>query len=560
MRSVGSTSLDDAALARLALTLPDALILLDEQARVHWGNQAAERLFGRSLADSVGLSGLELVHPDDIELAALSLTSVQTKEIGTPIEIRLRSASGWRLMELVGAPLSWIAEGMVLLSIRDLTERRRYELAHDQDARARAVIHYAAAITMLISPAGQVESVSGAMTRLLGVDPEAVEGKPLADLVPADDRPGLGAALERARDGAPAATPATFISAFQRAGSRRWTPYELTIVNLVDDPTVGGFVVSAHDVGDRIRAELELRTTLSLLTSTLDATADGILVVDHSGTFTSFNHRFVEMWDIPGPVLDRGDDRAALQHAQSKLVDPDAFMAKIVELYAHPDAESHDVLEFIDGRVFERYSRPQSVEGTVVGRVWSFRDVTDRKELEGRLSYQAFHDSLTGLGNRALFIDRLQHAVARSERNGGELAVLFLDMDNVKGVNDTLGHFAGDSLLQHMAEVLTGCLRKGDTAARLGGDEFGIVAEELARPDEAVRLAERILAASRRQLTIAGHVVTCTVSIGVTFADVGLSGEQLLSNADLAMYAAKESGKDRYAVYDPVVHGSGRTY
>jgi diguanylate cyclase (GGDEF)-like protein/PAS domain S-box-containing protein len=295
-----------------------------------------------------------------------------------------------------------------------------------------------------------------------------------------------------------------------------------------------------------------------LLTSTLDATADGILVVDDAGRFRSFNNRFAEMWGIPESVLELGHDGSALMHVQDQLSDPAAFLARVEELYAHPEAESHDILEFTDGRVFERYSRPQTVDGAVVGRVWSFRDVTDRKQLESRLSYQAFHDSLTGLGNRALFIDRLRHAVDRSERNGGDLAVLFLDMDNVKAVNDTLGHVAGDSLLQRMAEVLQRCLRKGDTAARLGGDEFGIVAEELAGPDEAVKLAERILVASRRQLGVAGLDVRSTVSIGVTFADAGLTGEQLLSNADLAMYAAKESGKDRYAIYDPGVHGAGR--
>ncbi len=549
---------DPRMLARLMDELPDAVILIGDEGRVHWANRSAEQLFGRSLEDWVGQSGLELVHPDDVEMALLSLTSVQGKKTGTPIEIRLRSAKGWRLMELVGSPVGWIGDGVVLLSIRDLTERRRYELAHDQDARARAIIHNAAAITMLVTAGGRVESVSGAMTRLLGYDPELVEGAPLADLVPEADRPKVKAALERALLGAHVASPTTVTTSFRRQGTARWTPFELTIVNLVDDPTVRGFVVSGHDVTDRTRAEEELQTTLSLLTSTLDATADGILVVDDAGRFRSFNNRFAEMWGIPESVLELGHDGSALMHVQDQLSDPAAFLARVEELYAHPEAESHDILEFTDGRVFERYSRPQTVDGAVVGRVWSFRDVTDRKQLESRLSYQAFHDSLTGLGNRALFIDRLRHAVDRSERNGGDLAVLFLDMDNVKAVNDTLGHVAGDSLLQRMAEVLQRCLRKGDTAARLGGDEFGIVAEELAGPDEAVKLAERILVASRRQLGVAGLDVRSTVSIGVTFADAGLTGEQLLSNADLAMYAAKESGKDRYAIYDPGLHGAGR--
>jgi len=535
---------------------PDAVILIDDQGRLLWANRTAELLFGQSLGDWIGVSGLELVHPDDLELVTLSLTSVQGKDIGTPIEIRLRAASGWRLMELIGTPVSWLDEGTVLLSIRDLTDRRRFELAHSQEARVRAVIHNAAAVTMLVSPDGLLDTVSGALTRLLGHDPEFVEGRPLAELVQVEDRPALESALRRAARDATAVSPVTATVALLRHGSGEPIPFELTFVNLVDDPTVGGFVVSGNDITQRAQAQAELQETLSLLTATLDATADGILVVDQNGRFTSFNRRFVEMWQLPSSVLSARDDGAAMAFVRDRLVRPEAFVAKVDDLYAHPEAEGYDVLEFKDGRVFERYSKPQTVRGEVVGRVWSFRDVTDRKQLEDRLSYQAFHDSLTGLGNRALFIDRLEHAVARSERTGGDLAVLFLDMDDFKGVNDSLGHSAGDSLLQSMAQVLTGCLRKGDTAARLGGDEFGVIAEELASPEEATKLAERILDSSRRHLRAGPRDTSSTVSIGVTFGGSGISSDQLLCNADLAMYGAKDTGRDRYVVFDPLVHQS----
>jgi diguanylate cyclase (GGDEF)-like protein len=182
--------------------------------------------------------------------------------------------------------------------------------------------------------------------------------------------------------------------------------------------------------------------------------------------------------------------------------------------------------------------------------VWSLRDTTDRKQLEERLSHQAFHDSLTGLGNRALFQDRLQHAMARTERTHLQLAVLFLDVDNFKVVNDTLGHSAGDALLQATAEVLVGCLRESDTAARLGGDEFGVVLEEIGDRCEVVKLVERILIAARRPFAVGGQVVTTTVSIGITFHRPGVSSDQLLRNADRAMYAAKERGRNRFAEFE----------
>ncbi len=141
----------------------------------------------------------------------------------------------------------------------------------------------------------------------------------------------------------------------------------------------------------------------------------------------------------------------------------------------------------------------------------------------------------------------MRHAVARLERTEGHLAVLFLDLDNLKLINDTLGHSAGDTLLKTTAENILGCLRNADTAARLGGDEFGILIEELASNNEAFTLAERILEASRRPLSAGGTEMQATVSIGITFHRPGTSADQLLCDADLAMYLAKDRGGNRYA-------------
>jgi len=141
-------------LAGLLEDLPDVVIVLDLQGGLRWGNHAAERLFGRSLHDSIGLPGLELVHPEDLELVLRSLTSVQSKETGTLIEVRAKTVTGWRLLEVIGSPVNWFDDQAVLFSLRDLTERRRFEVARNEEARLRSLVQNVATVTMLVSATG----------------------------------------------------------------------------------------------------------------------------------------------------------------------------------------------------------------------------------------------------------------------------------------------------------------------------------------------------------------------------------------------------------------------
>ena len=189
-----------------------------------------------------------------------------------------------------------------------------------------------------------------------------------------------------------------------------------------------------------------------------------------------------------------------------------------------------------------------------MGRVWCFRDVTERKRLEERLSHQAFHDSLTGLANRALFQDRMRHGAARMARTGGRLAVLCVDLDNLKAVNDELGHAAGDAVLKSTALAISGCLRESDSVARLGGDEFGILLEGVDGMDDLLGSAERVLAALRQPVTVAGRQLVVTASIGAALDGPGVTTDQLLSNADLATFAAKALGGDQVTEFTARMH------
>ena len=545
---------NEPALVRLLDELPDAVIVVDGRGILQWANRTAETLLGRSMAEVIGASGLDLVHPDDMELVLLSLATVQEKRVGSPIEIRLLTATGWRLMELIGSPVTWLLGGAILLTVRDLTERRQYEIVHDSDARLRSLVQNSAGITMLVSPDGCIQSASGALTRILGQDPELVEGLPLAELVVDEDRPDLAAAFDRASRGASVAGPVKVLLSMVRHGNVGALPFELAIVNLIDDPTVGGYVVTAHDISDQMAADLELRKALSLLQATLDATADGIMVVDTSGQIVSFNQRLIEMWMVPESILAAGNRRKVTDFVSKQLLDPGEYKARVEQVYRDGEAESHDILEFTDGRVFERISRPQRVDGETVGRVWCFRDVTERKRLEERLSYQAFHDSLTGLANRALFQDRLAHGAARMARTGGHLAILFVDLDNLKAVNDSLGHAAGDAVLEATARAISGCLRECDSVARLGGDEFGILLEDVGGMDDILGSAERVQEAIRRPVQVAGEEIVVTACIGVAIDGPGVTPDQLLCNADLANFAAKELGDDRISEFTDRMH------
>ncbi len=179
-------------------------------------------------------------------------------------------------------------------------------------------------------------------------------------------------------------------------------------------------------------------------------------------------------------------------------------------------------------------------------------DLTERKHAEEKIRYQAYHDALTGLPNRTLFKDRLSVAVAHAERRRRQVAVLFLDLDRFKVINDTLGHTIGDHLLQGMGERLKNCVRGEDSVARVGGDEFAILLMDLMRPADATVVAQKILEVVAEPITVDGHELYTTCSIGIAMSPAdGVDAETLLKNADNALYRAKEAGKNNYQLCTP---------
>jgi diguanylate cyclase (GGDEF)-like protein len=234
-----------------------------------------------------------------------------------------------------------------------------------------------------------------------------------------------------------------------------------------------------------------------------------------------------------------------------KVEAPEAFVEKVKYLNSHRDEKSRDELRFKNGKIFDRYSAPLiDSKGRYRGRIWYFRDITDRKIAEERVQFLAYYDALTGLPNRTLLQDRLAKALAGARRRKDKVALLFLDLDRFKIINDSLGHAVGDLLLQGVAERLRTWARELDTVARLGGDEFLVVLTSVKDVADAAVAADRIVKTMTSGFLVQGHSLTISCSLGISiFPEHGADGDTLIKSADAAMYCAKENGRNNFRFF-----------
>ena len=262
-------------------------------------------------------------------------------------------------------------------------------------------------------------------------------------------------------------------------------------------------------------------------------------------------YRELEVGEMRGEWLGRvhPDDRAALtQGLDAYLGDTSTDTFEFEHRMQHRDGSYRWMLA--------RGIAVRDERGRASRVVGSVTDVTSRRESEQRLQYDALHDTLTGLPNRALFVDRLDHAIRRAQRHHPECcaAVLFLDLDRFKVINDSLGHSCGDELLQAVARRLEAALRPNDTVARLSGDEFTLLLDDVCEQREATVIAGRVLQSLQAPFLLAGREVCIGASIGIALATARSAPEQVMRDADVAMYRAKADGKGRHAVFDAAMH------
>jgi diguanylate cyclase (GGDEF)-like protein len=330
-------------------------------------------------------------------------------------------------------------------------------------------------------------------------------------------------------------------------GSSNW--FEGRTVRLCDD---AGRLIALEglmtDVAARKQIEQELASSHVLLTAAIENSPDAIFVVDQHGQITTLNRHFIDMWNIPGKLITAQDHTAMLKCAASLVKDKSEFLHRIHALYANKNASGQDELETLDGRTIERHTAPlHDVQRQYLGRIWFFRDITKRKMAEQTIIELARIDSLTGLPNRAAFMERLRLGFARSKQGAKPFAVLYLDLDHFKDVNDTLGHPAGDALLKVVADRLKVCIHETDMVARFGGDEFAVLQEDVNNQTDSEVLAAKICLSVAAPLAIDGNQIHSGVSVGIVPYQSNIADpEAMMSKADLALYRAKSEGRDRF--------------
>jgi diguanylate cyclase (GGDEF)-like protein/PAS domain S-box-containing protein len=515
-------------------------------------NAAAERMLGFGAADIVGRSEDMLV-PAELRSTELATTRARILAGESVAELRTHRLhrSGERVpVSLSAAPLS-DGEGRAIGAscvMRDLrpanrqAEAMRSLLAAIVESSQDAIISYDFEGHILSWNRGAQEIFGYSPAEIIGCDCRVVMPE-----VPLDTAQRLREPGARAARVAPFETPAR-----HREGGELTVALSLAALR-TDAGQLVGVTAVARDVTEQRHAERALRESERQLDSILNNAAEGMLVLSAEGAIERINLVAQRMF---------GCDAAAAQGVSLRQI--------IVELaYDAPSAAADRPGERmrrllgarreltgrrLDGALFplelalsEIALAPGPSKFTAV-----VRDITERKTWESRIYTLAYSDSLTGLPNRLLLRDRLEHAIAAAQRNRTQVGVLFIDLDHFKSINDSYGHHVGDQLLREIADRTKGCVREIDTVCRLGGDEFVLVLPDLHGAADAGAVARKLLGVLSHPYRIDGRELTITPTVGVSiYPDHGADADTLIRNADSAMYHAKESGKNSFRVYQP---------
>ena len=506
---------------------------------------APEDFLGKHLADFLAPEVVDLVRPNLIEALATDLTVTYPSSFDY-----LDGRHTFENRVVKSGP------DEVVLICRDTTDQTRAEdELHRNQARLHRIVEYSREYTSITDRDGKITFMSPPVQRVLGYRPEELVGTNALDLVHPSDLEATGAALYTLGDLQGTQAPLRIRLRTKDGG---WRLIEVTSRALFDDDLIGGLLTHCRDVTDYAEVERTLRDSLGRLDAIVETAADGIVTVNADGIIESINGASQAMFQCdvgrgvgtPFEELLHPRSRPAFARALDRARDGD------------PVGLSLCLADEIDGLRRDGTPFPVSLSASFVtvqdGLVVTVivRDVSEQRALELQLEYQATHDALTGLPNRALFMAALERALNQSGPEPPLAAVLFLDLDRFKVVNDSLGHAAGDKLISTVASRLSDAVRGAGSVARFGGDEFLILCRNCRSYDEVEQLAERALRALDEPLLIGLEEVYVGASAGIatfTMGDDSVEAETVIRNADIALYRAKSLGRGRYELYDPKV-------
>jgi len=422
----------------------------------------------------------------------------------------------------------------------------------------RFIVQNSSDIVMVVDPDGTFRYASPAFGRILGYDPGEASGKNLFDLVHPDDVPRVLEGTKRvASRGVPDGTDVVEYRFRHKDGSWKWM--EGRVTDRQADPVVGGIVVNARDITERKGSEESLREAEQKY-RTLVEQIPVVAYIDRADGSDTPLYTSPQIEGLIGYTPEEGSGvRLWREHLHSE--DRERVLAAD-ERFERADEKRFGAeyrLIAKDGSVvwvLEDAVLVKDATGSPLYWQGILYDITERKEAEKWLEHRTLHDLLTDLPNRLLLLDRLGHALARTEREGrGQVAVLFMDLDRFKVINDSLGHEAGDRLLVAVAERLKGYMRPEDTLARFSGDEFVVLVEDVESPEQAIRVAERIHTdVLESSFVLEGREIYVGTSVGIALGNARTkSAEDLLRNADMAMYRAKREGSG-YSMFDPALY------
>jgi diguanylate cyclase (GGDEF)-like protein/PAS domain S-box-containing protein len=524
----------------------DAICVVDATATITWESPGITFALGYTTEERIGTNGLDYVHPDQLPEAQRELGRLLSCPDATvELELQVRHRDGtWRWCELSARNLldEPAVHGLVV-NVTDVTERHRAQAIQRQLA---AIVEATSDAVIGQTVDGTIMSWNSAAERMYGYPAEQMIGANIRQLVPSALQDELSSLLARVAAG----EQIEQVTTMRQRSDGTLLHIALSMSPLRDGRgQVAGAAAIARDISADVRAAEALRDTAASFQLLFSANPEPMWVYDVESL------RFLEVNEAA--IHHYGFSRDQFLAMSILDIRPAEEVDKLrAQLAAHSHEERHmesSRHRLADGRLIDVEVTAHRL--TFAGRpaaLVAIADVTDRNVLESQLRHQAFHDSLTGLSNRALFSDRVEHALGRRTSTKAPV-VLLLDLDRFKVINDSLGHAVGDELLIAVAHRLQGAVRVGDTVARLGGDEFAVLLDQ-SDPTRAEQQAVRLLEALSTPVHLSAKQVVVSGSVGIAVADPGVSAGELLRNADMAMYRAKADGGASYRLFEPDMH------